>query len=263
MLAVLLVGVVATGTSFAGSPPIEPATSPHPPSPEATRFFEQLVDRYRAIIRYADTFRFEQVIGSADGDQRSTTRTKVAARSRVEGCRMEVETDTDRIWGLLAGDGSPDPKPAGAGDEVDRARGALRRERDLALAPHLSLRFLETPLREFQSDDDEAFRATGIASVRHEDRDMVRIELRSGGASPGSASSVIGITVDPDSMLIRKVDGEEQWSDGRSRSTTLSIEPEDAAVTPEVPSTDGEPDEPAAPWGNGGDDAPAATIGLG
>ena len=92
---------------------------------------------------------------------------------------------------------------------------------------------------------------------------MVRIELRSGGASPGSASSVIGITVDPDSMLIRKVDGEEQWSDGRSRSTTLSIEPEDAAVTPEVPSTDGEPDEPAAPRGNGGDDAPAATIGLG
>ena len=110
----------------------------------------------------------------------------------------------------------------------------MRRERDLSLAPHLRLRFLEEPLREFQPEDDEVFRATGIASVRHADRDMVRIELRSGGESPGDASSVIGLTVDPGSMLIRRVDGEEQWSDGRSRTTTISIEPDAAEVDPDV-----------------------------
>lgn len=248
----------AAGPSLAGGPPIEPATSPYPPSPEATRFFERLVDRYRAIVHYADTFLLEQVIGSTDGDDRATTRTKVAARSRVDGDRLEVETDTDRLWSMLAG--GADREPA---DGPDKANEAVRRERDLAIAPHLRLRFLDDPLREFKSADDEAFRATGIAPVRHEDRDMVRIELRSGGESPGSASSVIGITVDPGSMLIRKVDGEEQWSDGRNRTTTISIEPEDAEVDPVVPAIS-EPESSDPPVATpSGPEGPASTVGLG
>jgi hypothetical protein len=101
---------------------------------------------------------------------------------------------------------------------------------------------------------------------------MVRIELRSGGESPGGESSVIGITVDPGSMLIRKVDGEEQWSDGRSRTTTISIDPEDAQVDPEidpeplphvmpVPSDEDDPSTPIMVPQQ--PDMPAATIGLG
>ena len=272
------------GTAFAGGPPIEPKHSPYPPSPEATRFFERLVDRYRALIHYADTFLLEQVVGSADGDDRATTRTRVSARSRVDGDRLEVSTDADLLWKAIAGGGDSaatgDDPPTGSDGNAEAARRTLRRERDLALAPHLRLRFLDEPLREFQPGGTEAFRATGIAPVRHEDRDMVRIELRSGGESPGGESSVIGITVDPGSMLIRKVDGEEQWSDGRSRTTTISIDPEDSQVAPQVdPQLDPEidprsgplampaaadeniPTTPASP--PQAPDPPTATMGLG
>jgi hypothetical protein len=263
------------GTAGAGGPPIEPGRSPYPPSPEATRFFERLVDRYRAIIHYADTFLLEQVVGSADGDERATTRTRVSARSRVDGDRLEVSTEADLLWNAIAGGGDPAPGSGESGESAepnDSARRALRRERDLALAPHLRLRFLDEPLREFQTGGTEAFRATGLAPVRHEDRDMVRIELRSGGESPGGESSVIGITVDPGSMLIRKVDGEEQWSDGRSRTTTISIDPEDAQVDPEIdpelipnvmPVPPDEDDPPTPIMVPQEPDMPAATIGLG
>ncbi len=269
-----LVGV--TATLQAGGPPLGPSTSPYPPSPEATRFFEQLVERYRAIIHYADSFLLEQVVGSADGDERSTVRTRVAARSRVDGDRLEVATEADRLWSGASGASSTSrtaegDSTTGANDPAGRAREALRRERDLSLAPHLRLRFLEEPLREFQPEDDEVFRATGIASVRHADRDMVRIELRSGGESPGDASSVIGLTVDPGSMLIRRVDGEEQWSDGRSRTTTISIEPDAAEVDPDVvPDAEVESAPPiererpsATPEPTSDAGGPATTIGLG
>ncbi len=264
--------VGATATLQAGGPPLERSTSPYPPSPEATRFFEQLVERYRAIIHYADSFLLEQVVGSADGDERSAVRTRVAARSRVDGERLEVATETDRLWDGVTGtggdtDGAAVGRPTESIEPADRARRALRRERDLSLAPHLRLRFLDEPLREFQTSGDEAFRATGIASVRHADRDMVRIELRSGGDSPGDASSVIGLTVDPGSMLIRKVDGEEQWSDGRSRTTTISIEPDAAEVDPELaPEADAAatmPREGERPAATPDADLPATTIGLG
>lgn len=247
-------------------PPVEPAKSPYPPSPEATRFFERLVERYRHLFNYADRFLLEQEIGSSDGDERATTRTRVAARSRVDGDRLEVSTEGDRVWDAITG-GTTEPARTAPGDghrtPRDEARRGIRRDRDLALAPHLQLRFLDEPLREFRSDPDECFRATGIAPVRHADRDMVRIELRSGGESPGSASSVIGITVDPGSMLIRKFDGEEQFSDGRSRTTTISIEPDAPGVDPgpstAVPTT--EPAPTGAPAG--ASDPSAATMGLG
>lgn len=203
--------------SAAAAPPAELEQSSFPPSPEATRFFERLVGRYRELIRYADTFLLEQRIGSIDGDAASEVRTKVSARSRISNGSVEVSTRSRRIVESVSGEGMPGP-----------------REVDLAIAPHLGLRLLDEPLKDFRPGT-EGFRATSIREVEHEHQSMVRIELRSGGASPGEPCSVFGLTVDPQSMLIRKVDGEERLADGRSFSTTISIDPETEAVAPAEP----------------------------
>lgn len=197
-----------------GAPPATPEQSEFPPSPEATRFFERLVERYRELIRYADSFLLEQRIGSIDGNVDSEVRTRVSARSRIAEGEVEVSTRTRRAVEAVSGE-----------------RAAESREVDLAIAPHLGLRLLDEPLRDFRPGT-EGFRATSIRDVEHDRKSMVRIELRSGGASPGDPSSVFELTVDPHSMLIRKVDGEERLADGRSFSTTISIEPEDEAVVP-------------------------------
>ncbi|MGA1057206.1 MAG: hypothetical protein ACO3Y3_05880 [Phycisphaerales bacterium] len=217
-LTMALAFVSAPVQAAMGAPPASPEQSEFPPSPEATRFFERLVERYRELIRYADSFLLEQRIGSIDGDADSEVRTRVSARSRIAQGAVEVSTRTRRAVEAVSGD-----------------RTAESREVDLAIAPHLGLRLLDEPLRDFRPGT-EGFRATSIKEVEHDRKSMLRIELRSGGESPGEPSSVFGLTVDPNSMLIRKVDGEERLADGRSFTTTISIEPEDEAVVPsEVP----------------------------
>jgi hypothetical protein len=221
----------ARGAVASAPPPAhaELEQSDFPPSPEATRFFERLVERYRELIRYADTFLLEQRIGSIDGDVDSEVRTRVSARSRIADGEVEVSTRTRRVVESVSGEGV-----------------ASTREVDLAIAPHLGLRLLDEPLKDFRPGT-EGFRATSIREVEHDRQAMVRIELRSGGASPGEPGSVFGLTVDPHSMLIRKVDGEETLADGRSFTTTISIDPEPEAVVPvEAPPAPPEPVEPPA-----------------
>lgn len=213
-VAVVAAPPAAAGAAPRTAPPVELEQSEFPPSPEATRFFERLVERYRELIRYADTFLLEQRIGSIDGHENAEVRTRVSARSRIADGAVEVSTRTRRIVESIAGEGRTGS-----------------REVDLAMAPHLGLRLLDEPLRDFRPGTD-GFRATSIREVEHEHQAMVRIELRSGGASPGEPSSVFGLTVDPHSMLIRKVDGEERLADGRSFTTTISIDPESDAVVP-------------------------------
>jgi hypothetical protein len=217
LVSALLVGAAMLSTASptaAAAPPQTPEQSPFPPSPEATRFFERLVERYRELIRYADSFLLEQRIGSIDGNVDAEVRTRVSATSRIAEGAVEVSTRTRRAVEAVSGE-----------------RAAESREVDLAIAPHLGLRLLDEPLRDFRPGT-EGFRATSIREVEHDHRAMVRIELRSGGASPGDPSSVFGLTVDPHSMLIHRVDGEERLADGRSFSTTISIEPEDESVVP-------------------------------
>ncbi len=229
-LAIVVLSVaVSPVTASSPIPPAAAEQSAYPPSPEATRFFEQLVERYRSLIRYTDSFLFEQRIGSIDGDADSEVRTRVSARSRIADGEVEVSTRTRQVVESVSGTGAKGP-----------------REVDLAIAPHLGLRlrYVDEPLREFRPGG-EGFRATGITTVELENQPMVRVELRSVGASPGHPGSVFGLTVDPHSMLIRKVDGEERLADGRQCTTSISIDPSDSEV---IPATDeSEPSEPPAP----------------
>lgn len=229
---VVLSAAVSPATASSPIPPAAAEQSAYPPSPEATRFFEQLVERYRSLIRYTDSFLFEQRIGSIDGDQQSEVHTSVRARSRIDRDELVVSTRARALTESAAGSTEPGP-----------ARQA-QREVDLAIAPHLRLRYVDEPLREFRPGG-EGFRATGITTVELENQPMVRVELRSDGASPGEPGSVFGLTVDPHSMLIRKVDGEERLADGRQCTTSISIDPSESEV---IPATDeSEPSEPPAP----------------
>jgi hypothetical protein len=214
-----------------GATPIPPG-SPEA-SAEATSFFEALVWRYRQLIRYADTSRLEQVVGATEALPAEDLRTSVAVRTVIEEGRIEVSTASGRIADVV-GAGPKGLQRLGLGRTP--AEASLRREIDLTLSPHLGLRVLDEPLRDFRPGRSEGFTATQLERITVDEREMIRLELRSGGATHGEPAAVFGLTVDPESMLIRRIEGSERLPDGRACTTDLSIEPEYAEIDPAAPS---------------------------
>lgn len=212
-------------------------------SPEAARFFESLVRRYRELVRYADVSWFEQVISGADPSDATTSRSRVRVEGRIADGRVEVISTATRLLEALL---PSDDHDAGGRSAADRRR--ARRDVDAALAPHLGLRLLDQPLRELRPEGLEEYRPTSLRTVELDDRPMLRLELRSGGDTPGEPSAILELTIDPESMLIRRVEGEERWPDGRTCSTSIEIEPRreliEPAMDPSAPTDAGTPAEP-------------------
>jgi hypothetical protein len=213
------------------------AANPLPPgspeaSAEATSFFEALVWRYRQLIRYADSSRLEQVVEATEEATADEVRTSVAVRTVIEQGRVEVSTGSGRAADAV-GAGPKGLHRLGLGRTP--AEASLGREIDLTLAPHLGLRVLDEPLRDFRPGRSAGFTATQIERITVDEREMIRVELRSGGDTHGEPAAVFGLTVDPESMLIRRIEGSERLPDGRACTTDLSIDPEYAEIDPAAP----------------------------
>ena len=171
------------------------------------RFFKRLVDRYRAIEDYVEETEVEQVTDDpATDDPPIRTRTRV--RAEVRDDRLVVERP-----GLL--------------DDVGRALTSSKpgaSEQDLWLLPHLRLRFSDSPLEEFRPGEDGGFRAAEADRVLVDDREMVRVELRAGGdEESGPTEARFSLFVDPERMLVERVEGEEWLPGGLRHQTTLRI----------------------------------------
>lgn len=221
----------AVEASVAGDPPrtrlAPPPTSLTEVSSEASRFFESLVRRYRELVRYADVSWFEQVISGADPSDATSSRSRVRVEGRIADGRVEVISTATRLLEALLPSEDRDP---GTRNAEDRRR--VRRGLDATLAPHLALRLLDQPLRQMRPSGLDEYRPTSLRTVEVDDRPMLRLELRSGGDTPGEPSAVLELTIDPESMLIRRVEGEERWPDGRTCSTSIEIEPQGEMVEP-------------------------------
>ena len=148
-------------------------------------FFQRLAERYRAIDGYVEETEVEQVINDpATDDPPIRTRTRALI-----------------------------PPAAGAA------------ERDLWLLPHLRLRFSGAPLAQFRKTGKSGFRAAEADRVMVEDREMVRVQLRSGGeGKSGFSDATFSLFVDPERMLVERVEGEEWLPGGIRQQTTLRIE---------------------------------------
>lgn len=172
------------------------------------RFFKRLVDRYRAIEDYVEETEVEQVTDDpATDDPPIRTRTRV--RAEVRDARLVVERP-----GLL--------------DDLGRSLTSSKTgatEQDLWLLPHLRLRFSDSPLEEFRPSEAGGFRAAEADRVVVDDREMVRVELRAGGeAESGPTDARFSLFVDPERMLVERVEGEEWLPGGLRQQTTLRIE---------------------------------------
>ncbi len=197
-------------------------------------FFKRLADRYRAIDGYVEETEVEQVTNDpATEDPPIRTRTRV--RAEVSDSRLHVERPgvLDDLTRALS------PPAAGAA------------ERDLWLLPHLRLRFSPNPLERFRKSGRSGFRAAEADRVMVEDREMVRVELRSGGeGESGSSDATFSLFVDPERMLVERVEGEEWLPGGIRQQTTLRIESmqlrDDRYVAEPLPEPYPEPLEPPA-----------------
>jgi hypothetical protein len=215
----------------------EGAIDPH-------RFMSDLIARYRGLTAYEDVAQVSHEI-TRDGADPMRVRTKVGCE--LADGRLRVITPWSHVWRAL-GRAIGVEVPAGPAAET----GARPTDYDLWLAPHMTLKFADDPMREFRRGVDEGFTPTGAEPVTIDDRPLVHVELRSGDGLSADCAATFDLYVNPESMLVERIEGQQRLPDGASYETTLDITP-----TRYEPALSGDGDAPASHDGAGGAPAPA------
>jgi hypothetical protein len=179
---------------------------------DADAFFERLVRRYRQLSHYEDTTDLVQVTEHAG---RAPERIETRLACEIEAGDLRVQSPSRQLRQGLGVD-----LPVRTGE----AMRDLRRRYAMWLAPHLALRFADTPLEELREGVAEAFQATEAESVTIDDKRMVQLHLESPGFSEDVTAS-FDFFVNAESMLIERIEGEQRLPDGGSQQTTLVITP--------------------------------------
>jgi len=250
---VALTTLLFAGGTFAGEG--SPAPNDDPPAVTASRsvrdgstsdalaFFQRLVQRYRSLHRYSEEAEVEQVTEDP-ATAGPPIRTRARVRAEVDDQELTVESSSlaDVVDDALR------PPADGASDA------------ELWMLPHLRLRFDEEPMETFRPAARTPFRASELDRVRVDDRELVRVELLSG--ETGAPDAKFSLYVDPDRMLVERVEGDEWLPGGLRHRTTVRIGAqevhEDRPAEPAVvePATIEDEAVPAAPT----DGPPAAVL---
>jgi hypothetical protein len=221
------------------------AAPPGLDAPDPVAFFEQLVARYRLLDTYHDSTDVVEVT-TRSGAEPARTETKLAC-SIVEG-QLRVITPARQVASHLFNPLRSVTSPL---------LRSTKQHRDEWLAPHLAMRFHEQPLKSFRAGVDEGFTATDVKPVTVEDREMLSLELRSGDGTCEHCDAQFTLLVDPDSMLIERIEGEQVLDDGTLYSMVMRIKPNlealrDAAEADNADNTGKVPIDPLAmPEANG------------
>jgi hypothetical protein len=181
---------------------------------DARAFFDRLVERYRALSGYRDSAKLLQVTTRA-GQVPQSVRTQLTCA--VERDEMRVQTPAAQATGMLGLD---------ALLEISPAARMLRQRYQLWLAPHMSLRFAEQPLREMRAGVEGELKPIVAEHVVVDEKALVHVQLQServGGEAPAAS---VDLYVDPDSMLVQRVESQQRLADGTHCATTLEITPE-------------------------------------
>jgi hypothetical protein len=210
--------LVAALTTTSSGPALRAAENAAP-RPEAAaeldpaEFFSRVVDRYRDLLHYQDQTRLTQTITGED-ERAQTIETEIACR--VEGESLKVTTPLRQLR---------DPLGLRALLASSPALERWRHRYDLWLAPHMALKFLDRPLREFRAGVREGFVASEARSVVVDDRTLVQIKLRSAEPASGAEPAEFDLFVNSRSMLIERIEGDQSLPDGGSLHTRLDITP--------------------------------------
>lgn len=177
--------------------------------------FERLVTRYRDLSSYEDRVMIEQIT-ARDGERAIREETQIACQFNEEGS-LEVTTPTSQMGDRLGVRRLLD---------ADHPAGALLQLRyNLWLAPHLALRFLESPLEGFRHGIDEGFTPVKAERVTVEDVELVRLDLQSGDGLSEDFRARFELFINPATMLIHRVRGVQLLPDGANLVTDFVITP--------------------------------------
>ncbi len=236
--------VTTLGAAALAAPPVpdwNTCVSPDPltgePRLDAHCFFDALVDRYRRLAVYKDTVRVLQVTTAGDGGRARRVETQIGCA--VDNGRLFVQTPGSTLRRQLGLDLSPRTTPA-------MHEAVLKY--NIWLAPHMALKFSPTPDRDFRSGVEDGFTATEARHVTVGDKPMVRLELESGDGRSVDPAARFDLYVNPDSMLVEQIVGQQRLPDGATYATTLDITPLEAEMDEDgTPSPSPSPSPSAAP----------------
>jgi hypothetical protein len=232
-LQAVLTGVLAMSAPVVAQEP--PADAPAPAvegAPlDAAPFFDALVERYRGLSSYEDVADVAEV---RTREGRPPTRVETRIACTLEGGVLSVTTPGAQV---RAGAGLDVPVDASPALE------ALVLRYNLWLAPHMALHFAEDPLTDFRLGVPEGFTVAGAETVVGDEKPLVHLALQSaepappegGGNDPQAAAeptATFEFWVDPESMLIERIEGRQRLPDGADYETSLQITPLRAAGPP-------------------------------
>lgn len=175
--------------------------------------FESLVARYRGLSTYRDSAHLVQVTQrKGDEDLRSVSN----FLCEVDDGKLQLITTDKQIR-----DGLGLNLPIRKTDAMKEIE--LRYQ--LWLAPHMTLKFTDDPLMELRAGIEEGFTPTSVETVLLDDKPMLLLQLQSGDGLSGVFDAKFDFFVNPDSMLIERIEGVQHLPDGSDFITTLEITP--------------------------------------
>lgn len=176
--------------------------------------FDDVVSRYRSLSRYEDSVVVEHVT-TREGEAPRKHETRLQCAYDDAGS-FTVTTPGDQVR-----------EAVGLGGVIRRSPllRDLDRQYGLWLAPHLALRFSDDPLRDLRAGVTEGFTPVKAERVVENEQELVRVELRSGSTESAAPASTVEFFVNPDSLLIVRVQGRQQMPDGVLHETRLEITP--------------------------------------
>lgn len=188
--------------------------------PEA--FLAQLVERYQRLAQYEDVADVVQIT-SRNGEEPVRVETRISAK--ITDGELTVETPGSQVR-----DGMGLDVPIKTSPAMD----AFVMKYNLWLAPHMVLAFKDDPMKDFRLGVDEGFTPTKARSVTIDNKKMVHLELKSGDGLSEDYTAKFDLYIDPESLLVERIEGEQRLSDGADYRTTLDITPLKAIDSPIV-----------------------------
>ncbi len=188
-----------------------------PPTLDPVVFFDDIVKTYRSLVAYEDTVQVVEIV-SRDGRRPHRVETAIA-------CRLRHDSLTIKTPGEQLRSGA-----AGLGDGVGKspAMESLVLRYNLWLAPHMALHFVEEPLADLRLGVPEPFAPTAAERVEADGLPLVHLVLRSPDPAThpdAEEQARFELWVDPETRLVRRIEGRQRLPDGADYRTSLQITP--------------------------------------
>jgi len=207
-------------------PPAEALETAPPSAPAATTLdakdlFTRVVSRYRSLVQYADSATLVQVT-TRDGEPDRRVQTRVD--TSLSDARLDVRTPGSALRSAMF---SALPLRSPAGLE------STRLGYQLWLAPHMALRYAQRPDDELPPGVAQGLAPSEVREVQLDGERFYKLELRDEAADGGEPDARFDLYVDPESLLIERIEGHRELPGGGRYDTTLRICPTLAVSTPD------------------------------